>query len=65
MSRSTRYVINAILCLLVAGHAILWFANGNAETATQLRIGLVVAQAVLGVIGAVWFFSRSRGFTSS
>lgn len=61
MSRSTRYVINAILCLLVAAHAIYWFANGNAATATQLRTGLVVAQAVLGVIGAVWFFTRARG----
>jgi hypothetical protein len=64
MNRSTRYHINAILCLLVAAHAVYWFVNGNADTATQLRTALAVAQAVLGVIGAVWFWSRARGFTA-
>jgi len=61
MSKSTRHLINAVICLVVGVHAIYWFAMGRAETATDLRIGLVVAQAVLGLFGAVWFYSRSRG----
>ena len=60
MSRSVRYVLNALLCLLVGGHAVYWFATGRAELATDLRVGLVVAQAVAGFAGAIWFFMRSR-----
>lgn len=60
MSRTTRYVLNALLCLLVGGHAVYWFAMGRAEVATDLRVGLVVAQAVAGFAGAIWFFMRSR-----
>lgn len=61
MSRSTRFVVNAVLCLLVGGHAVYWLATGRTEFASGARIGLVVAQAVLGFAGAIWFFSRSRG----
>jgi hypothetical protein len=60
MSRSTRFVVNAVLCLLVGAHALYWFATGRAELATDVRIGLVVAQAVVGFAGAIWFFVRSR-----
>lgn len=60
MPRTTRFVLNALLCLLVGGHAVYWFATGRAEFATDLRIGLVVAQAVAGFAGAIWFFMRSR-----
>lgn len=60
MSRSVRYVLNALLCLLVGGHAVYWFATGRAELATDFRVGLVVAQAVAGFAGAIWFFMRSR-----
>jgi len=61
MSKSTRHAINAVICLAVAGHAIYWFMTGGAELATNFRIGLVVAQAVVGFFGTVWFYSRSRG----
>jgi hypothetical protein len=61
MSKSVRYLLNAVLCLLVAGHALYWFATGRAEFATEMRVGLVVAQAVVGFAGAIWFYSRSRG----
>ena len=61
MTRSARHLINAVICGLVLAHAIYWFASGRMETATGLRIGLVVAQAILGLVGVVWFWSRSRG----
>lgn len=64
MSRSVRYVINSLLCLLVGAHAVYWFLMGRAEFASEVRVGLVVAQAVLGFAGAVWFFMRSRGAQS-
>ena len=60
MSRSVRFLLNAVLCLLVGGHAVYWFAMGRAEFASDLRVGLVVAQAVVGFAGAIWFFMRSR-----
>ena len=64
MSRSARHLINALICLAVGGHAVYWFATGGAEFASSLRVGLVVAQAVLGLAGAVWFYSRSRSTLS-
>ena len=61
MSKSVRYLVNAVLCLLVAGHALYWFATGQSEFASGTRLGLKVAQAVVGFAGAIWFYSRSRG----
>jgi hypothetical protein len=61
MSKSVRHLLNALLCLVVGGHAVYWFAMGRAEFASDFRVGLVVAQAVVGLAGAVWFFVRSRG----
>lgn len=60
MSRTVRHVVNAWICLLVGAHAVWWFATGRSELATDLRVGLVVAQAVAGFAGAIWFFMRSR-----
>ncbi len=60
MSRSVRFLLNALLCLLVGAHAIYWFAMGRAESASDVRVALVVAQAVVGLAGAIWFFVRSR-----
>ena len=60
MTRSSLHLVNAVISLAVAGHAIYWFMTGRAELASNLRIGLVVAQAVVGLAGAVWFYSRSR-----
>jgi hypothetical protein len=60
MSRSTRYLVNAALCVLVGVHAIYWFATGQSGFSTGLGVGLKVAQAVVGFAGAIWFYSRSR-----
>ena len=64
MSRSVRFLVNAVICLLVGAHAVYWFATGRAEFASDTRIGLVVAQAVVGFAGAIWFFARSRSVSS-
>jgi hypothetical protein len=59
MTRSA-YRINAALCVLVIVHAVYRFV-ARSELVTNLWIGLVVAEAILGLIGAVWFWNRSRG----
>jgi high-affinity Fe2+/Pb2+ permease len=64
VTKSTRHRINAAICVLVLAHAVYWFVTGNTQEATSLRIGIYVAQAVAGLIGAIWFWSRSRGFTT-
>jgi hypothetical protein len=64
MSRSARFLLNAAICLVVGAHAVYWFATGRAELASDTRVGLVVAQAVVGFAGAIWFFVRSRGASS-
>ena len=61
MNKVWRHRINAVICLLVLAHAVYLFATGRMEFASNLRIGLAVAEAVLGLGGAVWFWSRSRG----
>lgn len=61
MSKATRHQINALILALVAAHAIYWFVSGQSANATTLMVGLRVAQGLVGVIGALWFFSRSRG----
>jgi hypothetical protein len=63
MTKTARYRINAAICALVLVHAIYRFVSGRTEFATDLWVGLVVAQAVLGLIGVIWFWSRSRGFS--
>lgn len=63
MTRPMRHQINSALCALVLGHAVYWFVSGQAVTATTFRTSLVVAQAVLGLIGVVWFWRRARQST--
>jgi hypothetical protein len=60
MTRATQHRINAAICALVLAHAVYWFATGHAATATTLRVSLVVAQAVLGLFGIVWFWRRAQ-----
>jgi hypothetical protein len=64
MSRSVRYLVNAVLLLLIAGQAVWWFATGRGELAPDLSVWLKVAQIIVGFAGAIWFFSRSRGAAS-
>jgi hypothetical protein len=33
------------------------------EGATNLRIALAIAELVIGIGGAAWFWSRARGFS--
>ena len=60
MARSSRYLINAAICVLVLAHAIYRFAT-RPEVASELWLGLVAAEGVLGAFGIVWFLLRARG----
>ena len=60
MTKSTRHLINALVLLAIAAHAIYWFAVGNAAQASDLVMGLRAAQAVVGFAGALWFFVRAQ-----
>lgn len=57
---SRRHQINAVICLLLVAHAGYWFATGGMQTATVLRLVLVIAEVIVGIGGAVWFWHRSR-----
>jgi hypothetical protein len=59
MARSSRYLINAGICVLVLAHSIYRFVT-RPEVASELWMGLVVAEGVLGVFGVVWFLLRAR-----
>ena len=61
MSKASRHRINALICLLVLAHAVYRFLSGQMPFASGMWVGLVVAQAVVGLGGAVWFWSRARG----
>jgi hypothetical protein len=61
MSRSSRYLLNALLGLLLGGHAVYWFATGRAEFAPDMTVWLRAAQGVVGFAAAIWFYGRSRG----
>jgi 4-amino-4-deoxy-L-arabinose transferase-like glycosyltransferase len=61
MTRAAGHRINAAICALVAAHAIYWFAAGHVASATTFRVSLVIAQAVLGAVGVVWFWRRALG----
>ena len=60
MTRSSRHLINAGICVLVIAHAIYRFVN-RPEVTSDLWVGLVVAEGVVGVFGIVWFLLRARG----
>lgn len=63
MNGVSRHRINAVICVLVLVHAVYRFVSGNMEPGFNLRTALIVAQGVLGLGGAVWFWSRSRGIS--
>jgi Co/Zn/Cd efflux system component len=60
VTRKTRHLLNVGICVLVLGHAIYRFI-GRPEVASELWLGLVVAQGALAAFGIVWFWLRSRG----
>ncbi len=63
MTKASRHRINAVICLVVLAHALYWFFSGRLEYASNFRTGLVIAQGIAGLAGAVWFWGRSRGVT--
>jgi hypothetical protein len=61
MSRKGRYLVNAVVLLLIGAHGVYRFVTQREDLAAEgLWFALVVAQAVVGIAGAVWFFARSR-----
>ena len=61
MTRPTRHRINAAICVAVLLYAIYQFATGDVSAGGPLRPWLVGAEAVLGAVGAIWFWRRSLG----
>jgi len=59
-SRYWSYFLTGILALMVAGQAIHWFITPGSISASSARWWAVMAQAVLGIGVAVWFFFRAR-----
>lgn len=59
-SRNWWYLLTGFLALLVAGQAIHWLITPPSIAASYGRWWAVVAQAVLGIGVAVWFFLRAR-----
>jgi hypothetical protein len=60
MTRRSRYLINGGVCGLALVHGIYRFVT-RPEVASELWLGLVVAEGVLGAFGIVWFLFRARG----
>jgi hypothetical protein len=65
MARNVRYLVNAIVLLLIGAHGIYRFTTERAELVSDgISLGLVIAQVVVGFGGAIWFFVRSRNVSS-
>jgi hypothetical protein len=56
--------VKAIVLLAIAAPGIYRIATERAELQDGVSLGLVVAQIVVGIGGAIWFFARSRGVSS-
>ena len=64
MAKNVRYLVNAVVLLLIGAHGIYRFATERAELSDGISLGLVVAQIVVGIGGSIWFFVRSRSVSS-
>jgi len=60
MQKNVRYRVNAIVLLAIGAHGIYRFATERVELSDGVSLGLVIAQIVVGLGGAIWFFVRSR-----
>ena len=61
MTRNVRYLLNAFVLLLIGAHGVYRFATERTQLDSDwFALGLVVAQIIVGVGGAIWFFVRSR-----
>jgi len=62
MTRNVRYVLNACVLLFIGAHGVYRFATERTQLDSDgFALGLVVAQVIVGIGGAIWFFVRSRG----
>ena len=64
MQKNVRYRVNAIVLLAIGAHGIYRFATERVELSDGVSLGLVIAQIVVGLGGAIWFFVRSRSVSS-
>jgi hypothetical protein len=65
MSRNVRYLVNAVVLLLIGAHGIYRFTTERADLVSDgVSLALVIAQVVVGFGGAIWFFVRSRSISS-
>jgi hypothetical protein len=65
MSRNVRYLVNAIVLLLIGAHGVYRFSTERPDLSSDgIGLGLVIAQVVVGFGGAIWFFVRSRSVSS-
>ena len=61
MSKASRHRVNAVVCLLALVYALYWFGSGQMGQAPAWLVGLMIALAMLGIGGAMWFLRRARG----
>jgi hypothetical protein len=40
--------------------AVYWFGTGRQASASAFEIGLAATEGVVGLLGAIWFWHRSR-----
>ena len=59
MTRKKRYLVNAGLCVLVLVHAIYRYVT-RPEVPSEIWLGLVAAEGVVGAFGIAWFLMRAR-----
>ncbi len=65
MPRNVRYLVNAVVLLLLGAHGVYRFITERQELVSDgISLGLVIAQVVVGFGGAIWFFVRSRSVSS-
>ena len=64
MQKNVRYRVNALVLLAIGAHGVYRFVTERAELSDGVSLGLVIAQIIVGVAGAIWFFVRSRSVSS-
>jgi hypothetical protein len=60
MVRLSTHRISAVICVLLLARAVYWFGTGRQASASAFEIGLAAAGGVVGLLGAIWFWYRSR-----
>jgi hypothetical protein len=59
MTQQKRYLVNAAICVLVLAHAIYRYVT-RPEVPSEIWLGLVAAEGVMGAFGIAWFLLRAR-----